>query len=162
MNVCIRSFVVVVTAGAVLGTIANVFAAEQRFGGIAIDADEVTIGKREYSPHLDQGYPQRVFWGDTHLHTSYSTDAGMIGNRLGPDAAYRFARGEEVVSSTGVRAKLVRPLDFLVVADHAENLGLAPMMLLKGKLSVLPPWNRHVRGTKEMFARAKALEDKLP
>ena len=52
----------------------------------------------------------------------------MVGNRLGPEEAYRFARGEEVVASAGVRARLQRPLDFLVVADHAENLGLAPMI----------------------------------
>jgi hypothetical protein len=95
---------------------------------LRVDEDEARIAEPEYSPFLDIGYPNRVFWGDTHLHTSYSTDAGMIGNRLDPDDAYRFARGEEVVSSTGVRAKLVRPLDFLVVADHAENLGLAPMI----------------------------------
>ncbi len=92
------------------------------------EEDDIKIGRREYSPYLNRGYPQQVFWGDTHLHTSYSTDAGMIGNRLGPEEAYRFARGEIVVSSTGVRARLQRPLDFLVVADHAENLGLAPMI----------------------------------
>ena len=90
--------------------------------------DQVTIGKSEYSPYLDQGFPDRVYFGDTHLHTSYSTDAGMVGNRLGPEEAYRFARGEEVISSTGLRARLQRPLDFLVVSDHAENLGLAPMI----------------------------------
>ena len=89
------------------------------------------IGEREYSPYLDIGYPQRVFWGDTHVHTAYSTDAGMVGNRLGPEEAYRFARGEAVVASTGVRARLQRPLDFLVIADHAENLGLAPMIAEK-------------------------------
>jgi hypothetical protein len=89
------------------------------------------IGKKEYSPYLDIGYPQRVFWGDTHVHTAYSTDAGMLGNRLGAEEAYRFARGEMIVSSTGVRARLQRPLDFLVVADHAENLGLAPMIAEK-------------------------------
>jgi hypothetical protein len=70
-----------------------------------------------------------VFFGDTHLHTSFSTDAGMVGNRLGPAAAYRFARGEEVVSSTGVPARLIRPLDFLVVTDHAEQLGIAPLIV---------------------------------
>ena len=86
------------------------------------------LGEKEYSPYLDIGYPQRVFWGDTHVHTSFSTDAGMVGNRLGPDEAYRFARGETVVSSAGVRARLQRPLDFIVIADHAENLGLAPMI----------------------------------
>ncbi|MDX1425809.1 MAG: DUF3604 domain-containing protein, partial [Kiloniellales bacterium] len=56
------------------------------------------------------------------------TDAGMIGNKLGPDEALRFAKGEKVISSTGLPARLIRPLDFLVVADHAENLGLAPMI----------------------------------
>jgi uncharacterized protein DUF3604 len=95
---------------------------------VGLDKDRVTLGKQEYSPYLDNGYPDRVYFGDTHLHTSYSTDAGMFGTRLGPDEAYRFARGEEVTSSTGVRARLQRPLDFLVVADHAENLGLAPMI----------------------------------
>jgi hypothetical protein len=89
------------------------------------------LGEKEYSPYLDIGYPQRVFWGDTHLHTAYSTDAGMIGNRLGPDEAYRFARGEIVDASSGVRARLQRPLDFLVITDHAENLGLAPMIAEK-------------------------------
>jgi hypothetical protein len=122
----------------------TIFAAEKKYGGIAIDAEDVTLGKKEYSPHLDRGYPQRVFWGDTHLHTSYSTDAGMIGNRLGPDVAYRFARGEEVVSSIGVRAKLVRPLDFLVVADHAENLGLAPMIAESNPDLLRIPWGQKV------------------
>ena len=89
------------------------------------------LGEKEYSPYLNIGYPQRVFWGDTHVHTSFSTDAGMVGNRLGPDEAYRFARGEMVVASSGVRARLQRPYDFLVVADHAENLGLAPMIAEK-------------------------------
>jgi hypothetical protein len=52
----------------------------------------------------------------------------MVGNRLGPDEALRFAKGEKVISSTGLPARLIRPLDFLVVADHAENLGLTPMI----------------------------------
>ena len=84
--------------------------------------------RKDYSPYLHQEQPSRVFWGDTHLHTSYSTDAGMIGNRIGPDEALRFAKGEKVISSTGQPARLIRPLDFLVVADHAENLGLSPMI----------------------------------
>ena len=82
--------------------------------------------KIEYSPYPEQNYPNSVYFGDTHLHTSYSTDAGMVGCTLGPEDAYRFAMGETVVSSTGVPARLHRPLDFLVVSDHAENLGLAP------------------------------------
>jgi hypothetical protein len=76
-----------------------------------------------YSPYAGRNFPTRVLWGDTHLHTANSLDAAAFGNSLGPKVAYRFARGEEVVSSTGQPAKLSRLLDFLVVADHAEGLG---------------------------------------
>ena len=86
-----------------------------------------------YSPYVertanDNNFAEGVYWGDTHLHTRYSTDAGMLGTTLGPEEAYRFAMGQEVISSTGQRARLLRALDFLVVSDHAENLGLAPMI----------------------------------
>jgi len=97
-------------------------------------AAEFTIGQPakptiEYSPHINKSFPLRVFWGDTHLHTTYSPDAGMIGNfNLGPADAYRFARGEQVEANNGMQAKLVRPLDFLVVADHAEYQGLMPVL----------------------------------
>lgn len=70
-----------------------------------------------------------VYWGDTHLHTDLSMDAGAFGNRIGMDEAYRFARGEEVTSSTGLKAKLSRPLDFLVVADHSDGMGLFPSIV---------------------------------
>ena len=96
--------------------------------GLAQDIPGPTERQVKYSPYPPQNFPNRVFFGDTHLHTSYSTDAGMIGNRLGPEDAYRFARGETVKSSTGLPARLSRPLDFLVVSDHAENLGLAPLI----------------------------------
>jgi hypothetical protein len=70
-------------------------------------------------------YPQQVFWGDLHVHTNLSFDSNSFGNeRLGPDEAYRFALGEEVVASNGQKARLARPLDFLMVADHAEFLGV--------------------------------------
>ncbi|EEX15345.1 conserved hypothetical protein [Citreicella sp. SE45] len=78
-----------------------------------------------YSPYVDEHFPQNVFFGDTHLHTSWSADAGLAGATLGPDAAYRVARGEEIESQTGQRFRLIRPLDFIVVADHAENIGIA-------------------------------------
>ena len=77
-----------------------------------------------YSPYAGRTYPTRVLFGDTHNHTSNSGDGFAAGDRLDPEQAYRFARGEEVVSSTGVPAKLARPLDFLVISDHAEGLGL--------------------------------------
>lgn len=71
----------------------------------------------------ETAYPERVYWGDTHLHTANSVDAFGFGNRLPPEEALRFARGEEVTSSTGLKAKLARPLDFLVITDHAEGMG---------------------------------------
>lgn len=95
---------------------------------LAQDVPPPSGKKIKYSPYPEQTFPNRVYFGDTHLHTSYSTDAGMVGNTLGPDEAYRFARGEEVIQSHGLKAKLIRPLDFLVISDHAENLGLAPMI----------------------------------
>ncbi len=68
----------------------------------------------------------------------------MIGNTLGPDEAYRFAGGETVTSSTGIPARLARPLDFLVVADHAENLGLAPAILESNLELLANDWGRMV------------------
>ncbi|TAX28961.1 DUF3604 domain-containing protein [Rhizobium leguminosarum] len=82
----------------------------------------------DYSPYPNQHFPNRVFWGDTHHHTRLSFDDGLMGTTLGPEEAYRFARGEEVLSNSGQRAKLSRPLDFLVVSDHAEYLGLADLL----------------------------------
>lgn len=95
---------------------------------VAVTEQSINTGGKEYSPYLHRSYPDRVFFGDTHVHTSYSTDAGMVGNRLGPDEALRFAKGEMVISSSGLPARLIRPLDFLVVSDHSENLGLMPMI----------------------------------
>ena len=97
-----------------------------------------------YAPYPEQNFPNQVFFGDTHLHTSYSTDAGMFGNSLGPEDAYRFARGETVTSSTGVPARLRRPLDFLVIADHAENLGLSPMIAESDKRLLASAWGKRV------------------
>lgn len=74
-----------------------------------------------YSPPVAEPYPRQLLWGDTHVHTYYSLDALLYNNfRVGPDEAYRFARGEQVLSSSGQPVQLARPLDFLVVADHAE------------------------------------------
>lgn len=61
---------------------------------LSIEAGDGRLERREYSPYLNRSYPDRVFFGDTHPHTSYSTDAGIMGNSLGPDEAFRFARGE--------------------------------------------------------------------
>ncbi|WP_136480255.1 DUF3604 domain-containing protein [Cognatitamlana onchidii] len=99
----------------------------------------------EAAPRSDKN-PTQVFWGDTHLHTDLSMDAGAFGNRIGMDEAYRFARGEEVVSSTGLKTKLDRPLDFLVIADHSDGMGLFPAIVNKEewavKLDEYPRWRK--------------------
>jgi hypothetical protein len=76
------------------------------------------------TPAESPGYATKVYFGDTHLHTELSMDAGAFGNRIGLDEAYRFAKGEEVTASSGLTAKLSRPLDFLVAADHSDGMGL--------------------------------------
>ncbi len=82
-----------------------------------------------YSPYVGHSYPTRPLFGDTHLHTSFSMDAGAFGARLTPRDAYVFAKGNEVTASGGQRAKLSRPLDFLVVADHSDGMGFFPLIL---------------------------------
>ena len=72
---------------------------------------------------VTSGIATKLLWGDTHLHTSNSIDAFGFGVKLGPEEALRFARGEEVTSTWGLKAKLDRPLDFLVIADHSGGLG---------------------------------------
>jgi hypothetical protein len=78
-----------------------------------------------YSPYAQRSFPSNVYWGETHLHTGLSLDAGLFGNTLGHEEAYRLARGEEVKSSTGLPVKLSRPLDWLVITDHSDMMGLA-------------------------------------
>src|SRR5262245_2252711 len=79
--------------------------------------------KLPYSRYAYRTLPTRPLFADTHLHTAFSMDAGAFGCRLTPRDAYRFARGEEVTASSGQPARLSRPLDFLVVADHSDNMG---------------------------------------
>lgn len=80
---------------------------------------------KTYSPYAQRGFPSNIYWGDSHLHTGLSLDAGLFGNTVGLDDAYRFAKGEEVISSTGLPVKLSRPLDWLIVTDHTDLMGLA-------------------------------------
>ena len=104
----------------------------------------ITPEGRNYSPYPAQDFPNKVLFGETHLHTMYSFDAGMFGNTLGPDEAYRFAKGEIVTSTTGQPTRLQRPLDFLVVTDHAENLGVAPMIAGADPLMQSIPFGRQL------------------
>jgi hypothetical protein len=120
-------------------------------GGIVTD-DESSLSAaartEPYSPYAQRKFPIRPLWGDTHLHTAVSFDAGAFGARLLPADAYRFAKGEEVVSSNGLPVKLSRPLDFLVVADHSDNMGFFPK-LQEGAAYVMA--NEHGRRWNEMI-----------
>ena len=107
---------------------------------LAQDAPPPSNRQVEYSPYLQEDFPNQVFFGDTHLHTSYSADAGLVGATTTPDDAYRFAKGEEVTSSNGIPARLRRPLDWLVVTDHAENLGLPAALAAKDPVLTDTDW----------------------
>ena len=104
---------------------------ESRLASKAADTQEA--GDKE----VTSGIATKLLWGDTHLHTSNSIDAFGFGVKLGPEDALRFARGEEVTSTWGLKAKLDRPLDFLVIADHSGGLGAtkalydAPRFMIK-------------------------------
>ena len=91
-------------------------------GGLSMNA--AAEGEAPYSGSVGQNYPKEVFFGDTHLHTRNSADAWSMGNlNLTPGDAYRFAQGSPVLAHNGMQVQLRRPLDFLVVSDHAEYLG---------------------------------------
>ncbi len=112
-------------------------------------AERVYPTKPAYSPYADRNFPTRPYFGDTHLHTSYSMDAGAFGARLGPRDAYRFARGEQLIASSGQPVKLSRPLDFLVVADHSDGMGFFPLILGGDPAIMADPqgrkWNEMIR-----------------
>ena len=87
------------------------------------EATARSFPKRGFSPYAGRHYPTRVYWGDEHVHTGWSVDAGAFGCTLGPEEALRFARGEEVKSSLGEPAKLSRPLDWMALTDHSDAAG---------------------------------------
>jgi hypothetical protein len=122
----IRINVLVFAAVVFLLSVVAAHGADQTVGAMQ-GVDKATLekrfGQRPYSPWAESGFPSQVFWGDTHLHTGLSVDAGLFGCRLGLEDAYRFARGEQVTASTGQPVKLSRPLDWLVIADHSDAMG---------------------------------------
>ena len=117
---------VLILAGCTIAPIA--WAAEPGNDEGVTKADVAHITEPNFSPYAGRNFPTRVLWGDTHLHTAISVDAGTM-NRVGQEDAFRFARGEEIATTYGLRAKLSRPLDFLVISDHAEMYGLMPQLL---------------------------------
>ena len=76
-----------------------------------------------YSPNADLAYPDLLLFGETHLHSALSADAGGGGTSLMPADVYRFARGEQVTSNTGQQAKLGRPYDFIALTEHTDGMG---------------------------------------
>ena len=116
---------------ACLFLMANSLVVAQDSPGLPAPSEDVKSAfkaQKHYSPYAGRNFPTAVYWGDTHLHTGMSMDAGAFGARLTPEDAYQFARGEELTSSTGLQVKLSRPLDFLVVADHSDNMGFFPRL----------------------------------
>jgi hypothetical protein len=105
---------------------------------VQIERDDIDkmLGEKSYSPYAGRNFPTRLLWGDTHLHTNLSLDARAGGVILSPSDAYRFARGEEVVTSGGMKIRMGQPLDFLVVTDHSDAMG-AMNEVVKGNPNLL-------------------------
>jgi hypothetical protein len=114
--------------------------------------------KSEYSPYVNIDYPVNVYFGDTHLHTSLSMDAGTFGNRLGLDAAYRFTKGEEITASMDSKVKMGRPLDFVVIADHSDGMGFFDMFAAGDPLMMEKDegrrWNKAIKEGGESAGKA--------
>ena len=113
---------------------------------------------KAYSPYAQRSFPDKVLWGDTHLHTGLSMDAGLFGARIGLDEAYRFARGEEIMASSGQPVRMGRPLDWLVIADHSDGMGFFNDMAA-GKPDILKydqakPWYEGLQAGGEASAEA--------
>ncbi|MGI9351153.1 MAG: DUF3604 domain-containing protein [Rhizobiaceae bacterium] len=113
---------------------------------------------KAYSPYANRGFPSNVYWGDTHLHTGLSPDAGLFGNTTGLDEAYKFARGEQVMASSGQPARLARPLDWLVLTEHSDAMGMISD-IIKGTPNVLATeqgagWNKALNEGGEAAAAA--------
>ena len=113
-------------------------------------AQEVVVTEKDfteqkvYSPYANRAYADQVFFGDTHFHTELSFDAGLIGTSLDVHDGFRMARGETVISNTGQPVQLIRPLDFLVITDHAELIGLASAIRESNPLLLAEPWGKWI------------------
>lgn len=105
---------------------------------------------KPYSPYADRTFPERPLWGDSHLHTALSMDAGGFGNRLGLDDAYRFAKGEQVTASSGQPVRLSRPLDWLAITDHSDGMGMIQDILAASPS--VTNYEQGARWSKEMRA----------
>ena len=127
---------------------------------VAVTEDDL-VEKPVYSPYAGRAYPDNVFFGDMHFHTDLSFDAGLIGTSLTAHDGYRMARGDKVISNTGQPVQLIRPLDFLVITDHAEMIGLASSIRESNPILLSEPWGRwiHERFNAGPEGRMEAVRD---
>lgn len=112
--------------------------------GLSMPVRAAADATTAYSPYAGRDYPTQVLFGDVHVHSGLSADAGGGGTRLMPGDAYRFARGDEVTSNTGLPLKISRPYDFLAVTDHSDGMGVITD-ILKGAPNIMAdPYGREL------------------
>jgi len=121
-----------------------------------------TYGGNVYSPYAQRGFPTFPLWGETHVHTGFSMDAALFGNRTLHETAYRLARGEEIIASSGQPVKLSRPLDWLVIADHSDMMGMV-QDIFKGDPLVMTTeqgrrWNKGIKSSDPLAGPKTALD----
>ena len=92
--------------------------------------------KQPFSPYADRAYPTKLLFGEQHMHTALSADAGGGGTKLLPRDAYRFAKGEQVMSNTNQPVKMNRPLDFMCITEHTDGMGVITD-ILKGTPNIM-------------------------
>ncbi len=124
MKRTIQTILILSIAGLALPALAQQKSTVTDAGAMNPEATARAFPKRGFSPYANRNYPARVFWGDQHVHSGWSVDAGAFGCTLGPEEALRFARGEQVMSSLGEPAKLSRPLDWVAITDHSDAAGV--------------------------------------
>ena len=128
----------------------SVFAMAAVIASPDVEAFEGTVsrqtvdGAEVYSPFAGRAYPDQVLFGDLHFHTEISFDAGLIGTSLDMHDAFRIAKEEEILSNTGQRVQLIRPLDFLAITEHAEMIGIATAIRSSDPRLLNDEWGRRV------------------
>jgi hypothetical protein len=136
-----------------------------RVGEMSLTAEDTGLFKHDhFSPYAGRKFPNRPLWGDTHLHTSNSLDARAFGVTLDPGQAFRFARGEEITTSHGLKVRLSRPLDWLAVTDHSDGMG-AMNEIIDGNIVLmrdgqLRDWNERLNqgGETALMATMEVIE----
>jgi len=149
----------ILTISAILST-----AFSQHQVGITTSEETFTqsYGGTAYSPYAQRGFATFPLWGETHLHTGYSMDAALFGNRTLHETAYRLARGEEIIASSGQPVKLGRALDWLVIADHSDMMGMVQDVFKADPLVMSTDqgrrWNKGVQTNDPVKAAQTALD----